>query len=58
MNNTPLTEEEYIDEDYQEIVDSENETDLVTKLNSPINIVLIVLNIITLLAIILCLVLL
>lgn len=57
-NNTPVNESEYIDEDYEEIADSENETDLVTKVNSPINILLIILIVIVLIAIILCLLLL
>ncbi len=57
-NNTPVNESEYIDEDYEEIADSENETDLVTKVNSPINILLIILIVIILIAIILCLLLL
>lgn len=53
-NNQPLKEEEYIDEDYEEISIGDNETDLVTKINSPINIVLICLIILVLIAIILC----
>ena len=53
MNNNVLTEEEYIDEDYKEIAGGENETDLVTKLNSPINLILISLIIIVIMAIIL-----
>lgn len=52
MNNKELKEEDYIDEDFEEIVNSENETDLVTKVNSPINILLIILIILILIAII------
>lgn len=36
-----MNEEEFMDEDYKDIAASENETDLITKLNSPINILLI-----------------
>ena len=50
-----LKEEEFLDEDYEDIVGSENETDLITKINSPINILLIALIIITIIAIILVL---
>ena len=48
----PLKEEEYIDEDYEEIAGSENETDLVNTLKTPINILLLGLIGITLIAII------
>lgn len=56
--DTNIKEEEYIDEDYQEIEFSEPETDLITKVNSPINIILIGLNILVIIAIILVLILL
>ena len=36
-----MNEEEFMDDEYQEISNSENETDLITKLYSPINIILI-----------------
>ena len=36
-----MNEEEFMDDEYQEITNSENETNLITKLNSPINILLI-----------------
>ena len=52
-----IKEEEFIDEDVEQIAGSENETDLITKLISPINIVLLSLIFIVLIAIILVLVL-
>lgn len=52
MNNE-LKEEDFIDSDVVEIEESENETNLITKLNTPINIILIVLIFITFLAILL-----
>ena len=52
-NNASISEEDYIDEDYQEIADSEPETNLITKWNTPINIILILLIIIVFIAIIL-----
>ncbi len=55
MSNQVLNEEEYIDEDYEEIAGIENETDLVTKINSPINLILLGLNILVFVAIILVL---
>ena len=57
MNDTvenQISEEDYIDEDYEEIANSENETNLINKINTPINIILIVLIIIVLISIILC----
>lgn len=36
-----MREEEFLDDDYKEIAGGENETNLVTKLNSPINILLL-----------------
>lgn len=56
MDTTNLKEEEYIDEDYQPIVVNENETNLVTKLNSPLNLILIGLIIIVIISIILVLI--
>ncbi len=54
MNNN-LTEEEYVDTDYEEIAIDDNETDLITKLNSPINIFLIILIVIVIVLIVLAL---
>ncbi len=51
MNNN-IREDEYIDEDFQDIMIGEAETNLVTKVNTPINIILIILNILVLVAII------
>lgn len=51
MNNN-IREEEYIDDDFQDIMNVEDETNLVTKLNTPINIILIILNILVIIAII------
>ena len=53
-----INEEEFIDDDVEEIAGSENETDLITKLISPANIVLMVLIFALIVAIILVLVLL
>ncbi len=36
-----MKEEEFLDDDYKEISIGDNETDLITKLNSPINILLL-----------------
>lgn len=52
MDNANLKEEEYIDEDYQPIATIENETNLVTKLNSPLNLILIGLIVIVIISII------
>ncbi len=56
MGTTNINEEEYIDEDYQPIAAIDNETDLVTKLNTPVNLILMGLIIIVILAIILVLI--
>ncbi len=56
MGTTNIKEEEYIDEDYQPIAAIDNETDLVTKLNTPVNLILMGLIIIVILAIILVLI--
>lgn len=56
MNDTVIKEEEFIDEDYQEIKSIEEGTDLVTRLKTPLNILLLSLIGIILLAIILVLV--
>lgn len=53
-----VNEEEFIDDDVEEIAGSENETDLITKLISPANIILMVLILALIVAIILVLVLL
>lgn len=55
MNNN-LLENEYIDDDFQDIVVNQAETNLVTKINTPINIILIILNIIVIMAIVLVLI--
>lgn len=56
MDTTNIKEDEYIDDDYQPILATENETDLITKLNSPINLILIGLIVIVVIAIILVLI--
>lgn len=56
MGTTNIKEEEYIDEDYQPIAGTENETDLITKLNSPLNLILLGLILITMSAIVLVLI--
>lgn len=56
MNNN-IREDEYIDDDFQEIVMNEEPvTNLVTKVNTPINIILIILNILVIISIILVLI--
>lgn len=56
MQEQVLKEEEFVDFDVEQIKDVEPETNLITKLNSPINILLIVLSVIVLIAIILVLI--
>lgn len=56
MDTTNLKEEEYIDEDYQPIAVNENETNLVTKLNSPLNLILIGLIVVVIISIVLVLI--
>lgn len=51
-----MREEDFIDEDVKDISISSTETDLITKLNSPINIVLLALIIICIISIIVVLV--
>lgn len=53
-----IKEEEFIDEDVEQIAGSEIDTNLITKLNSPINLILLGLIFIVVVAIILVLVLL
>ena len=53
-----VKEEEFLDDDYEEIAGSENETDLITRLKTPVNLVLLSLIILTVIAIILALILL
>lgn len=56
MNNN-IREDEYIDDDFQDIVvNVESETNLVTKINTPINIILIILNILVIISIIVVLI--
>ena len=50
-----VNEEEFIDEDVEQIAGSDIDTDLITKLNSPINILLLVLIVIVIISIVLVL---
>ncbi len=47
---------EYLDEDYEEIVGSENETDLITKMKTPLNLALLGLILLTIVGIVLSLI--